>query len=75
MPDLATEQRTGFSILKGHRAELSAGGRHNLLRQTGVDLGRAGLMAAFQMQGWLWDSISGTSFLICKLWEKNLQTF
>lgn len=39
MPDLATEQRTGFSILKGHRAELSAGGDTTCL-------GR---------QGWIWD--------------------
>lgn len=39
MPGLASEQRTGFSVLKGHGAELRAGGRHNLLRQTGVDLG------------------------------------
>lgn len=44
--------------------------------QTRVDLGQAGLMAAFQLQGWLQDSISRISYFfdlqimgkrICKL--------
>lgn len=39
MPGLASEQRTGFSVLKGHGAELRAGGGTTCS-------GR---------QGWIWD--------------------
>lgn len=58
---LAPEQRTGFSVLKAPE-QSSEQGEAQPAETDWVDLGQAGLMAAFQLQGWLQDTISGTSY-------------